>query len=157
MTQGSIHQKDTIFLSPYPRSSKCMKQKLTEQKGEIDKSTDCYNKYKEIQQTSTKVSTNLILLIFMEHSTQQHQNAPTFQVHMEHLTRSTICKKIILLKVLKSWGVCSLTTVKLHQKSYFQTYVWKTLKYLEIKQHSSLQFMGQKVITKYTRKIYCTE
>ena len=32
----------------------------------------------------------MILLIFMEHSTQ---NAPTFQVHVEHLTRSTIDKR----------------------------------------------------------------
>ena len=48
MTEGSIHQKDKILLNPYPRFSKCMKQKLTEQKGEIDKSTDCCNKYKEI-------------------------------------------------------------------------------------------------------------
>lgn len=41
MTEGSIHPKDTIILHPSPRSSKCRKQKLTEQKGEIDKSTDC--------------------------------------------------------------------------------------------------------------------
>ena len=40
MIKRSIHQKDTIILNPYPRSSKCMKQEeLTEQKGEIDKST----------------------------------------------------------------------------------------------------------------------
>ena len=42
MTEGSIHLKDTIILDPSPRSSKCRKQKLTEQKGEIDKSTDFF-------------------------------------------------------------------------------------------------------------------
>ena len=41
MIEGSIHPKDTIILNPSPRSLKCRKQKLTEQKGEIDKSTDC--------------------------------------------------------------------------------------------------------------------
>lgn len=39
MLNKSILQKDTIILSTYPRSSKFMKQKLKELKGEIDKST----------------------------------------------------------------------------------------------------------------------
>lgn len=39
MIKKSIYQNDIVIINLYPRSSKCIKQKLTEQKGEIDKST----------------------------------------------------------------------------------------------------------------------
>lgn len=60
-------------------------------------------------------------LIFTEYSTQPPSNTRYFQIHTEHPPRQTICwarKQVpINLKGLKSFRVCSLTTMELNYTS----------------------------------------
>lgn len=152
MIKKSIYQNDIVIINLYPRSSKCIKQKLTEQKGEIDKSTiledsniflsvidiTSIKNYRRLEQKYQptwyywylwNILPNNIAHTFFSSAHGMFNKIYNMQSNKISLSKFKSIK--IIYSMLFDHNKNTLEII------YFQTHVWKTLKYLEIKQHSS--------------------
>ena len=102
MTKGTTQHEDIAIQNMYAinnRDVKCIKQKVINLKGKIEKlklSTVLSQQLIELDRKSVTLPTNRIQLTFLEHLTQQKQNICSFQLPREHIQRYILSHKTSL-------------------------------------------------------------
>lgn len=82
-----IHHQKTNTTTNVKESPSLRRIKVPNENFALQKKNLSQERYKKLEQHTNQ----LYKLIFIEHSTQQHQNTHLFLVYLEHLPRQTIC------------------------------------------------------------------